>query len=618
MRLETSSIKELANAHRMGHTCASLNGDLLFIWGGSDESVACLPVKNNHLWIYDTLSGYWRHRLCTGECPPYLSGATSSLIGQRMFVFGGHSTAQDNWLNSLYCLDLDTFCWQDLGAKAEAQPTKPIRADKLVSWSYGGRMFVFGGYGWSQTEHLLELLDLQRDLQLAPDHRWPKFGWNNQLVEFNQRDNTWRWPSYSGKCPSARAAHSGALMGETYYLFGGRDSRERLNDLYALDMRTLTWTQIADFSSSLPIDRPPMRHLLEPPAQEEQGGLNEREGIDPLVLVESGDDRVNIMNEDEELIGSEDGEEEEEDLMMPSPSSSSQQQQQCVRIRAPNDMDDEVAGDSEDGEEPDYPFDFSAHPNHLLERWSLSSSHPSTSDCANLSDLQSRLQHCDSSSTCLSHEQQMEAQHQQNSPATTASGVDLPDQDDRESPEEEVVNLDNYPTTTTPSIREIPKPAGRSFASFTPISERQVLLYGGISSLDENLDDCWIFDIATRQWTQINLKNKCPRLWHTGATTKNNEVVIIGGSCSDKIDEICTDILTISLTPKSLKRLALDAAARSIRMRTVNRAKGLPSTVSKLIRLRKQAISLSSRRFYTRPPAEPLINQQQQYLNQPQ
>lgn len=566
MRLETSSSQELANAHRMGHTCASLNGDLLLVWGGSDESVACLPAKNNHLWIYDTLSGYWRHRLCAGDCPPYLSAATSTLIGQRLFVFGGHSTAQDNWLNSLYCLDLDDFCWHDLGATARAKPAKPIRADKLVSWPYAGRMYVFGGYGWSQTEHLLELLDLQRDLQLAPDHRWPKFGWNNQLVEFDPRDNTWRWPSYSGKCPSARAAHSGALMGHNYYVFGGRDSRERLNDLYALDMRSLVWTQIATISSSLPVDRPPIRHLLEPPEEEDE---IER-AMAPSIEFQAGG-RSNAQ-------------------MAPSPSSSSsepverdQKRDHSSPITEEDVDDDSEEEDDDDEDSQQHQIDFI----QLLERQSFSSS-SSASDTVDgecgLAQLQSRLQDCDSSSTCPNRFETAAAssQHQERNQDLAVQDVDNREQNLASSAE-------TAPAATSTG-KEIAKPTGRSFASFTPISEREILLYGGISSLDQNLDDCWIFNTNTRQWTLIDLKNKHPRLWHTGARTRNNEVVIIGGSCSDKIDEICNEILTISLTPKSLKQLALDAAARSIRMRTVNRVKGLPSTVCKLIRLRKQAM----------------------------
>jgi N-acetylneuraminic acid mutarotase len=441
-----SSVAELPDLHLMGHTCANLNGDLIFVWGGTNDSVAFSSQPNTDLWIYETLTGYWRHRKCSGDCPPYLSSCSSALIGQKMYIFGGHCTAQDNWLNCLYCLDLDTFVWRDLGSQARAEPTKPIRSDKNVAWSYNNKMYVFGGYGWSQVEHYLELTDCQADLQLVPDIRWPKFGWNNQLVEYDPADGTWRWPSYKGKCPSARAAHSGALMGDKYFVFGGRDSHERLNDLYTFDMKSFEWQRIAVFSSTnfgLPL-------------------INDRQLTPRRQL------------------------------------------------------------------------------SHLLESNETGTDH--TDNAAG--------------------------------PVQQAS-----------------VDRVGGTTSTTPSL-----PAGRSFCSLIPISNEHMLLFGGVDSNDRNLDDCWIFNINTNQWTQItDFKHKRSRLWHTGAKTKQNEIVIMGGSSSEKIDEYCTDVFVMSFEPKSLKRLSLDAVSRSIRMKTIQRTKDLPSTLVKLIKLRKQALSLTMR-----------------------
>lgn len=244
MRIETSSISTLSEMHRIGHTCANLYGDSLIIWGGVNKRVAYLTSPNPYLWIYDTSTGLFKSTICTGECPPYLCGATSSLIGEKMYIFGGQSIANNDWTNSMYCLDLDTCVWQDLGSHARAEPSKPICSDKGTSWSFNGRLFMFGGYGNLHIEHFSQLLDKQQDLQIVPDQRCPQYGWNNQLVEFNPNNNTWYWPTYSGKAPSARAAHSGALIGSEYYIFGGRGRQGRMNDLYILNMNTLQWNSV--------------------------------------------------------------------------------------------------------------------------------------------------------------------------------------------------------------------------------------------------------------------------------------------------------------------------------------------------------------------------------------
>lgn len=517
--------------HLMGHTCANLNGELLFIWGGTpsdhvgggqqqhvaneeragrerqqtDEQM--LSRRNADLWIYETLTGYWRHRRCSGECPPYLSSCSSCLIGQKMFIFGGHSTELDDWLNCLYCLDLETFQWTDVGSRASArEPTKPIRSDKNVCWSHANKLYVFGGYGWSRTEAFMDILDRQRDFQLTPDFRWPKFGWNNQLVEFDPWRNTWRWPAYSGKCPSARAAHSGTLMGDgKFYLFGGRDSCERLNDLYTFDMKTFEWTQLAILDDGQPIQRPVISHLLESSAGDEHGQLSEE-------IPEAHSGRLVMAAEP-----------------MPSSSSSTdpggQQASSLAHGSGKPIIDYQSDDDYEDDEE--HP-----HPSHLLERWSLSSQQPP------------------------------------------------PDNSSEENSE---------------PVRGR-QPAGRSFCSFTPINDEIIILFGGVSSQDQNLSDCWQLNIRKNKWAplMINPKHKRPRLWHSGSRTKQGEVVIIGGSSSDKIDEFCSDVLVISLEPRSLKRLALDAASRSVRLKTIRNCSHLPSTICKLIRLRKQAIALTS------------------------
>lgn len=567
--------------HRMGHTCANLNGELFFVFGGTNDSVAYHATRNNHLWIYETLTGYCRYRSCSGECPPQLCAISSALIGQKMYVFGGHSLPKTNldslyWLNSLYCLDLETFVWRDLGSQAKGEPTKPIRSDKCVSWSHHGRFYVFGGYGWSQVEHLTQLLDKQKDLQLTPDSRWPWFGWNNQLVEYNPLDNTWRWPSYSGRCPSARAAHSGALMGDKYYLFGGRDSSERLNDLYTLDMNSFEWNQIAvvcdPSGPSSRLERPPpIRHLLEP------AELNE--------LQDDGGDQ-DVMDE---MRRSESAEEE----LTPSPSASSPESSTNRIPGQVNVAELDCDEDDEDEDSDDYPAEY-LHPSHLLERWSLASNQ--SASCSTGLDSGDCLQ----SGSNLEEALGADGQDQQHDAIV---GQDGPEQSQQQS----AGLISSQPLVIDGTVNNTPQiPVGRSFSSFTPISDREILLYGGVSSQDENLADCWLFNTELTCWRQLDLYDKhYPRLWHTGARTKNNEVVIFGGSSSDKVDEFCSDIITISMEPKSLKRMSLDSVSKSIRMRSIYRMKELPSTICKLIKLRKQAMILNMRRCNnTRQPMQ--------------
>lgn len=648
MRTDVTSVREIPGMHAMGHTCANLNGDLLFVWGGTNDRVAYLAIKNSSIWIYETLTGYWRHRSCSGDCPPYLSSCASCLIGQKMYIFGGHSTVQDNWLNCLYCLDLETFIWTDVGSQAKALPTKPIRSDKNVAWSFGGKLYIFGGYGWSQIEHYLELLDCQRDLQLVPDHRWPKFGWNNQLVEYNPSDKTWRWPNYTGKCPSARAAHSGALVGNKYFVFGGRDSHERLNDLYTFDTQTFDWQQIANISNratgiQAPLSQP-IGHLLELRDNESNSNqfnddTNDVDESHRQIIEEMHDMGVDENDEEDD---------EQANAAVWNLASSSSPSSSAARANISDEFELkhlEVNSDDLDEGEFEYP-----HPSHLLERWSLASNNNDNDD--------------ETSNICLLGQQQQqtetdESTQQLNMTASTQSillinhpqlrGLQSTQQQSQQQPSHQseqernanqintlqqqlnaalveetnqaqssaapnhnqnhyhfnALEQDNNPASIDnqqqQEVAQLSIPPGRSFCSLTPISDNDMLLFGGVNSQDQNLDDCWLYNIEQNRWTQIDYTKQShklmrPRLWHTGSRTKQNEVIIIGGSCSDKIDEYCSEVLSISFEPKSLKRLALDTVSRAVRMKTILRTMGIPSTLIKLIKLRKQAIALTTHR----------------------
>lgn len=56
--------------------------------------------------------------------------------------------------------------------------------------------------------------------------------------------NSWEWPKCTGAIPVPRAAHAAALVDNRVFVFGGRNGKIRMNDMYVLDMRTLEWEQI--------------------------------------------------------------------------------------------------------------------------------------------------------------------------------------------------------------------------------------------------------------------------------------------------------------------------------------------------------------------------------------
>lgn len=91
------------------------------------------------------------------DMPPGTSGASACLIDSSMYIFGGYT--DDGNSSDLYRVNLSPLRFDDMKTdKAVPQVTfdklrprnvdlTPISCDKNVSWSYNGRVYMFGGYG---------------------------------------------------------------------------------------------------------------------------------------------------------------------------------------------------------------------------------------------------------------------------------------------------------------------------------------------------------------------------------------------------------------------------------------------------------------------------------------
>jgi len=80
----------------------------------------------------------------------------------------------------------------------------------------------------------------------------------NDVAVFDMVGNQWLAVSISGNPPAPRAFHTASV--DTYmhvmYVYGGSNDADYFSDLYALDLVTLTWTQISPANgSSVPVAR---------------------------------------------------------------------------------------------------------------------------------------------------------------------------------------------------------------------------------------------------------------------------------------------------------------------------------------------------------------------------
>ena len=135
-----------------------------------------------------------------------------------------------------------------------------FRCDKTACWTFGDKVYLFGGFGpppASQVDKLGTLFDFVEDPTTTSGYSSYTRGWSNQLVVYNSLTNRWEWPACTGQAPSPRAAHSVSVVGNTAYVFGGRHQDNRLNDLHCLDLVNMKWSlMVADTDAvDVPVGR---------------------------------------------------------------------------------------------------------------------------------------------------------------------------------------------------------------------------------------------------------------------------------------------------------------------------------------------------------------------------
>lgn len=220
---------------RCGHICFYRRGNI-FIWSGFNGDFEHLPGLS--LWVYNVSTCIWRDVHCTGnrDIPNGSSGASAACVGQTIYVFGGHSFGVGH-CNDLFSLNLETYSWKNLTMSVKGQV--PLPRDKFGCWTFENRLIhriiYFGGYGPRPATRFIGTFVLHEN----------SMGWNDQVVVLQINSDgslEWQYPNAKGDAPQPRAAHGMAKIGNKGYLFGGRHSVCRDNDLHCFDLENYEWS----------------------------------------------------------------------------------------------------------------------------------------------------------------------------------------------------------------------------------------------------------------------------------------------------------------------------------------------------------------------------------------
>jgi len=214
------------NPFSFGHSAATIN-EHLFVFGGFADEV----TTNHCLLLSDTHGGKFSKLRVRGDVPPPRERCSASLVGKKIYIFGGYNRGPDLYYNSLYCFESETLTWH----KIEPRGTPPERRCGHSSCVIDGKMWIFGGRGKAKM-----------------GDSWfsgTTLNYTNDLHCYDPATNEWLRYEPRGIGPSGRALHSATAVGRKMYIFGGANSTGSRNDtsgfcdLYELDIDTMCWTE---------------------------------------------------------------------------------------------------------------------------------------------------------------------------------------------------------------------------------------------------------------------------------------------------------------------------------------------------------------------------------------
>ncbi|TYI03362.1 hypothetical protein ES332_A11G333400v1 [Gossypium tomentosum] len=166
--------------------------------------------------IYDT----WISPPITGQHPKARYQHGAAVVQEKMYIYGGNHNGR--YLGDLHVLDFRSWTWSNVGTKAVESPSPvniaPCAAHSLIPW--GNKLLSIAGHMKDPSETI-------------------------QVKAFDLQTGTWSMLKTYGKPPVSRGGQSVNLVGTTLVIFGGQGAnRTLLNDLYILDLETMTWDEI--------------------------------------------------------------------------------------------------------------------------------------------------------------------------------------------------------------------------------------------------------------------------------------------------------------------------------------------------------------------------------------
>jgi hypothetical protein len=231
---------------RYHHASVIYQDKFMFLYGGlvNEHSNSATNVKTTNSFLKYSLESGEYHLLNESMSKnfviPCLSHHTMTLMGDKIIIYGGKTetgdASGDSFLYNLSTEEWSKTCY--IGASSPTTKSKHNSFNNLAPKRYGhtavgigdNTIFVFGGTDGTT--------------------------YYNDLHIFDTASFTWITTKTHGQAPSPRSGHSCVLYGTNMlFVFGGGNDMKLFNDLFVLNIDSMTWAKIQPKGTLEPVKR---------------------------------------------------------------------------------------------------------------------------------------------------------------------------------------------------------------------------------------------------------------------------------------------------------------------------------------------------------------------------
>ncbi|KAG7088298.1 hypothetical protein E1B28_012308 [Marasmius oreades] len=182
--------------------------------------------------IYDLTTSC---RKTSGEVPAKLVGASTTVVGSKMYVFGGRLVSERKMISDVYVFDLESFVWEKIQPFPEDDIPRPRYFHSADAWN--NQLIIFGGMSNQPDSHNPDELCVLNDVRffdLSTRHWIPPSQFPTPVSETF--------------VPRARYAHLSSVTADRLFIIGGQDFFNTwLDDICVYDLLGKTWVQRRDY-----------------------------------------------------------------------------------------------------------------------------------------------------------------------------------------------------------------------------------------------------------------------------------------------------------------------------------------------------------------------------------